>query len=166
MQLDLKDRLMLANQYRILSFLDKDSKSYYNKLIQILERGYEGLYSELTLSFTEPMNRSEITFVMDVLDLHSAIGLYVSLHEDDKEVKEHRCATFLGFAGNQETNYLGLTRYFINIEGKWSDLKEGGRDFNSHMPMLDHYKKMLIKWGELGRPYELTREQALAVLNV
>lgn len=51
---------------------------------------------------------------------------------------------FHGFDGNNETEHLGVARFFVNQMGRFERFKR--RDLNSHMPSLDAYKRMLYVW--------------------
>ena len=74
--------------------------------------------------------------------------------------------TFLGFDGNNETEHMGIAMFLVRDMDRFSSFK--GRDLNSHMPLLDAYRRMLqtflpirstLTGGELSVP------QIIAVLK-
>ena len=48
---------------------------------------------------------------------------------------------FTGFDGNYESEYLHVARFFVDELQRFSVFK--GRDLNSHVPLLDAYRRML-----------------------
>ncbi|XOW22527.1 YfbU family protein [Lactococcus lactis] len=86
LELSMKERLNLINQYKILLELaDKDSleKKEYENLIEILERGYTRYYSRAISEISEEeLSDKECKAVVDILDLYS--DLYFYWHNDDE----------------------------------------------------------------------------------
>ena len=69
------ERLILANQYRILSALnEKEARHYgYPNRIPILESGFEDHYHEIFGSIAEPPSAEVCAEVADILNLFDAI---------------------------------------------------------------------------------------------
>ncbi|HEV2294569.1 MAG TPA: YfbU family protein [Tepidisphaeraceae bacterium] len=159
MKLDIKDRLILVNQCRILRALYPDEAGYYSKAETVFSRGYElnyGWVSEFV--DPEPMDEKECREVHDILSMFRALGdSYNQLA--DKSGIEEREVRFLGFDGNNEGRQLGYADFIINQEGGYQESKVGvaGDGLNSHMPTLDTYRRMLKVWKPLKEKYTLKK---------
>ena len=66
---------------------------------------------------------------------------------------------FLGFDGNNETEYMSIASFLVEKMGRFSYFK--GRDFNSHMPMVGRYSRMSARF-EAMRPDLAGRELNVA----
>lgn len=167
MELSKKDRLSLINQYRILAALDKGEESHYLELIHILEHGYEIFYSMVDEWIAENMPEEEGRFVLKVLDLYRAIE-DVKRSTRDPRLLEHHSAIFPGFDGNNESEYLGFCRFLLEKQGKFQEQEQylsKNDGMNSHMPMIDKYRRMLDAAGDLTAVRRLRPEQILAILD-
>ncbi len=93
-------------------------------------------------------NPPEVDFVMDVLEMWSNIeASFAALDAvEQKRLVEvagprGKSAKFRGFDGNNESEYLALTKIFLNDLNLFTELS--GRGLNSHAPMVDRYERML-----------------------
>jgi len=88
----------------------------------------------------------KVRLVVDILDMWTFIErAFRQLSEANKAVLAkslgHSYAPqFMGFDGNNETEYLGIASFLVNKLDRFQDLK--GRDFNSHMPTVQRYAAM------------------------
>jgi uncharacterized protein YfbU (UPF0304 family) len=165
--LDKKDRLVLINQYKILAALDKDDRSHYDELIQILENGYTIFYSMLDQWMSDDMPPEACRFVLDTLDLYRALD-DVKRSTKDKRIENHSYSIFRGFDGNNETEYMGFCRFLIETQGKFSEQKSyllKNDNMNSHMPMAPKYRRMLSTWNEIEEKWSLTADQAIQIME-
>jgi uncharacterized protein YfbU (UPF0304 family) len=172
MQLDQHTRLILLNQYEILKHLDPDNAEDYDQKQEILRSGYQLFYSELDGSIAEGdgLTPEECRFVLDVLDVYGLLTDYRRKNPGDTAVATHRWAIFPGFDGNNETELMGFARFLIVKQGKFAyvDVSKG---FNSHMPTVDKYRKMVAMYRAkiaghgLGAGGGLTGADYLAILN-
>lgn len=96
----------------------------------------------------------QVRAVADILDVWSFIERAFAGFSDEE--KQHvKAATgrdapkFLGFDGNNESEYLGIARFFVEKMDRWQWFK--GRDFNSHIPTVARYSAM-------ARAFEPIRE--------
>lgn len=85
--------------------------------------------------------------VLDILDMWSLIEYsYGKLKDEDKADLEKEAKSFekdpkfQGFDGNQETDYMGTASFIVNQLDRFEKFK--GRNFNSHSPRLDVYRRM------------------------
>ena len=155
MKLTKTERLILANQYRILEELEaKEAERYRNHRIA-LEEGYALHFSDAFQNISDEMSEEECRFVLDVLDLYRALHFsYKKLK--DKAGIDATFVNFPGFDGNNEPHHLAYCEYFCERLGRFAEL---GPVPNSHMQMLDIYRRTLHAWEAIGRPHELTKDQ-------
>ncbi|PKQ78778.1 hypothetical protein CJP16_09535 [Aeromonas sobria] len=167
MEFTRKERLNLINQYKILAKLYPEDAEYYDELREILEDGYEIFYSMVDQWIGDDMPKEEGEFVLNILDLYRFIEDYKRISKDESIISHYR-SSFMGFDGNNEGEYMAFARFLIIKQGKFSEQKDYLRkndNLNSHMPMVDIYKRMLNKWDALGKPYQLTAEQIQQILD-
>lgn len=86
--------------------------------------------------------------VIDILDMWSSIEHSVAKLDESQRARLEREAApfgqspkFMGFDGNSETQHMSTAAFFVNQLDRFTEFK--GRDFNSHMPVVDSYKRML-----------------------
>jgi uncharacterized protein YfbU (UPF0304 family) len=92
-----------------------------------------------------------VNFVADVLDMWRFLeDGYTLLSEDEKKSVKDAVPylgdgpKFIGFDGNNETNYHSIALTMVDTLGRFEKFK--GRDLNSHMPKIARYAQMLEKW--------------------
>lgn len=159
MKLSKTERLILANQYRILEILIPGESEGYSQHRMALEDGYALHYSDAFQNIWDELPESECELVLDVLSMHSALHFSYEALENKAGIKENSIK-FDGFDGNNETHYMSYCRYFCDRLGRYAELADHGHDgYNSHMPTLEMYGRMLDAWRAMGKPNELTREQ-------
>ena len=165
MELTKAVRRLLVNQYHILSLLDEGNADHYDKMREALASGYEAAYhDEVSGWILDPLSQSECAFVIDAMDMYSAIQRsYEAL--DDKTGIEERHIKFPGFDGNYETAHMGYARFVVEKEGRFALLKPASEDFNSHTPMLDQYLRKIDVWKLAANRYDLTRSDITAILG-
>lgn len=101
----------------------------------------------------------EYKFVTNLLDLYRRFY--------DLNI-EHEYAKFRGFEGNYENDYMACVQYIILDENKFSEQKEhiiDGNNMNSHMPMLDKYRRMLAEHENVSIRWEFSLEEAQKILD-
>lgn len=168
MQFTKKERLNLINQYKILSKLYPEDLEHYDELREILEDGYEIFYSQISEWVSQDMPEKEGKFVLDVLDLYRAIEDYKRISKDQKVIDNHY-SYFRGFDGNNEGKYMQFARFLIHKQNKFSEQKDYLRkndNLNSHMPMISTYEKMLSKWRDIGKPWNLNAQHINDILSI
>ncbi len=144
MELSLKDRLFLSNQYRILEKLYPEDAEHYGTCRTVVENGFELNYSELTRPLDEnTLSRDECKEVLDILDMYSA--LHFSYRDlTDKAGIDSKAVQFPGFDSNNEADQLTYARFFVETLGRYEEF--GGQIRNSHMPLIEAYRRMLNAW--------------------
>lgn len=90
---------------------------------------------------------TKLHLVVDVLDTWSFIEeAYESYDEETRSALKGELGfrgdnpQFMGFDGNNETEYLGIAQFLVEHLGRFSRFK--GRSFNSHMPTVGRYAQM------------------------
>lgn len=157
--LDLKDRMILVNQFRILEKVDPDNADGYRRAIEILENGYELDYGSIDgLLNRETVSVAVCREVYDILDMYRRlVDSYAKL--DDKTGIEEREVKFPGFDGNNEGEHLSYGR-FLNSQGKY----EESLVINSHTLMIHAYRRMITAFEPLKSKGALTKADIQEVL--
>jgi uncharacterized protein YfbU (UPF0304 family) len=160
-----KDRLMLANQYEILSKLDEVNSESYAELAENLRSGHEWLYRQaLEMNLSENLAEEESEYVLRIL------GIYGDLHSsyeklEDKSGIEAGEVVFPGFDGNNEIEFLSFTGALAKARRFTDTLGKDGRK-NSHMPTTGRYRRMIEQWEKAGKPnYPLSKADILQILH-
>lgn len=71
------EKIILLNQYRILSKLYPEDRDICETNIEILESGYTSQYEELFYIDTEEMLEEQCTEVLDILDMYRLLSFGV-----------------------------------------------------------------------------------------
>jgi uncharacterized protein len=165
MELNKFERLLLMNQYRILSLLDQSNADHYDKLRDALENGYVASYQDdLFAGMLDGLSVEQSAFVLEVMSMYDALQRSYDALDDKQGIEEER-TKFPGFDSDYERAHLGYARFVVEREGRFSRLKSHSPDFIGHTPMLDQYRRMTDLWKLSGNRYELTRDDITAILG-
>jgi uncharacterized protein YfbU (UPF0304 family) len=148
------DRLQLSAQFRLLGLMtsDEDESEEYERLVEVLERGFTGEYGNVFASIHDELPISECRLVWDILDMFRVIRPSVERLEPDRLKKIDELAKgvlrFDGFDFNDAREIrLAIYARFLVESGRWSELAvhfdAGHEHGNSHHPNLDKYLRML-----------------------
>ncbi len=157
-KLDFKDRIILANQCRILQKVDPDNESEYRRALEILDNGYESEYGTIGGILIEPVPENVCE------EVHSILGLYRSLSNGYKQLSDKtgidaKDVEFRGFDGNNESDHLSYAQ-FLASEGKY----EESRVVNSHSQVLGMYRRMLAEFEQAEPKYPLEKADIQRIL--
>lgn len=147
------ERLILANQFKILAHLEPENESSYRENIEILEKGFSIFFDNLTMTMYDELSKEDGELVLDTLDLYRATFYFKKNGGDLHELKN---TEFMGFDGNYETEHLSFVEFLICTQGKYQELLNDcpSKDFNSHTPMIPRYTKYVNRWKkELGKKW-------------
>ena len=178
-----RERLILANQYDILSRLaeEEHEKKEFEDLRDIFTSGYTRYYSLATEHFLDEVNQEECNFVVDVLDLYR--NLYYSREHsvEGKDAINENDVLFKGFdlKDEIESKYYRFYKFLVDQLGRYEEIKElieAGKieSYNSHGfgPSMRKLEAMVAKRNEIinrddyiNRPYDLTVEEIAEILN-
>lgn len=167
MDLTKKERVIIANQLKILEKLYPDEAKYYADHRKAIEYGFKLHYSWVAENIdANEMSEEECKEVLNILDMHRAItNSYNRIKEETELTIED--IRFRGFDGNNETRQFSYTNYFVNDLGRFDELRYGSEysDFNSHRPTIDKYRRMLDIWNEFPEKFKLNEEQIKQLLE-
>jgi uncharacterized protein YfbU (UPF0304 family) len=165
LELSNKDRLILANQYEILSMLDKDSGDYYAELAGNLRNGHPWLYRQaLRMTLSENLPDEDAEHVLTILGIYSDLRASFK-NLEDKSGLNAGDVVFPGFDGNNEVELLSFATALAKADRFTDTIGKHGCP-NSHMPTTDRYKKMIERWLHLGKPrYPLSKDQINQILH-
>jgi uncharacterized protein len=159
------ERLLLMNQYRILSQVDQSNAGHYDKLRDALENGYVASYQDdLFAGMLDGLSVEQSAFVVEVMSMYDALQRCYDALDDKTGIEEER-TKFPGFDSDYELAHLGYARFVVEREGRFSQLKAHSEDFMGHTPMLDQYRRMSDVWKLASNRYELTRDDLTAILG-
>ena len=150
MKLSRVERWMLSNQYRVLGLLDPKEAEGYAQLREALERGFEAEYEsacEHVCTDKNGLTEAECAEVRNIIVMFQQLKRTDGqLSQSDRDGVSHRAIKFLGFDGNHESTRLAYVRYLLR---KWEqpELGTGTDGLNSHCPMLETYRLMLVEWN-------------------
>ena len=170
MDLTKKERLFLANQYKILEKLYPDEADYYEECRIAIEEGYKLHYDWAAEFIRDELSEKDCREVLNILEMFSTIVSSYRKLEDNTEIDESLIC-FPGFDGNkeEEVKRMSYVKYFIHTLKRYDELKHPGEypDYNTHWPMLEIYRKMLKKWNSFGEDKShLAKEQIIELLNI
>ena len=180
MQLSYMERVMLSNQYKILSLLDTSNADHYDKVREALEYGYESYYEEAFNRevYEDVLSSEESLLVIDAMDMYWAMQISYANLGDDASIERERL-DFPGFDGNHETRLYTYSRFVVEKEERFGSLKlekdrravEGQPPalldrYNSHMPMADIYHHRVDFWKSLPKRYELSEQEIRDILSI
>ncbi|MBN8699570.1 MAG: YfbU family protein [Bacteroidetes bacterium] len=137
------ERATLANQFKILSFLDTANTESHLTDAEIFENGYTGLYSEALQHInSEETSREVCTETHDILTMFRYISNAIDrLTAAEKAALDLNKIKFDGFDANNDDHYHFAT-FMIEKQEKYTEYSE--RDINSHsMASMIRYRRML-----------------------
>lgn len=160
-------RMVLANQYRILSHLDVDEQDFWSRAADRAIKGWpvEDLPDvEIIRSYQrDALTREDQLFVLD------ALNVFELLQDGEKRgmrpKREHCFTRFPGFDGNKETKLLSYVRHAVENEQRFESVERWSEDFNSHMPTVELYQRMISAWERRGRPLQISEELFDALID-
>src|SRR5699024_5260548 len=114
MEMTNAQRLILSNQYKMMTMLDPANAERYRRLQTIIERGYGLQMRELDREFGE-LKEETCRTIIDIMEMYHALHVSWSNLQDQQSIDERR-VTFLGFDAATEARYLGYVRFMVNVE--------------------------------------------------
>ncbi len=180
MRLSYVERVMLSNQYKILSLLDTSNADHYDKVREALEYGYESYYQEAFNSEVSEdiLSSEESLLVIDAMDMYWAMQTSYANLRDDVSIERHML-DFPGFDGNHETKLYTYLRFVVEKQERFQSLRlrkdmSAVEDqppalldrYNSHMPMTDIYRHRVDFWKPLPKRYELSEQEIRDILSI
>ncbi|HAS6052331.1 TPA: YfbU family protein [Vibrio vulnificus] len=165
MEMSNAQRLILSNQYKLMSQLDPENAEKYQRFQTIVERGYELQMRELNKDYgciTEALCKE----IIDVMEMYHAMQeSFRMLDADESTQVDQRRLQFLGFDIASEAQLVHYVRFLTESEGLYPQFDKGDHLFNSQMPMLEKYRRMLATWRKCPRQYHLCATELRQIFN-
>jgi uncharacterized protein len=157
--LSLKDRLILANQYRMLEMLDEKQSGRHAVHREILTSAMETHYVTLLDDFANDLNLDVSHEVMDILAMFTRLRLSFEHLTGASKVAEQEIR-FSGFHPEFESEMLGFANFYMKKLGRHRWLSESlNEGLESAVPMLDVYRRMLTAWKSIGMSKVLSDDE-------
>lgn len=163
--------LSLENNLMLKKLVDERTLEQ-NELLEAFRGGFvTDYYDAEQIAAHGELDTEGAEFVMNVLDMHSAIQYAADIHNMSDEVKKE--TLFLGFDGNAGDGYLGYTNFLVD-NGRYTYVKPLDKvsHLNSHMMINDRYERMLSAYKAIRktkthslRTQTLTANEVLQILN-
>lgn len=115
MEMTNAQRLILSNQYKMMTLLDPDNGDRYRRLQTIVERGFGLQMRELDRDFGE-LSEEVCRTIINVMEMHHALQVSWGNLKEKQDLDERRLA-FLGFDAATEARYLSYVRFLVSTEG-------------------------------------------------
>lgn len=165
MEMTNAQRLILSNQYYLMSQMKPENAAKYSRLQTIVERGYELQMRELDKQFGK-ITEEECREIINIMEMYHAMqeSNKMLTEEDRKEVDQRRLQ-FLGFDIASEHQLVNYVRFLVDSEGLYPQFDKGDHHFNAQMPMLDKYRRMLTTWRNCPRQYHLSTAEFIQIFN-
>ncbi|MEZ8367860.1 YfbU family protein [Vibrio splendidus] len=155
MEMTNAQRLILSNQYYLMSQMDPENSAKYQRLQTVVERGYELQMRELNKEFG-CLTEAECREVIDIMEMYHAMQeSNKMLAEQERAEVDQRRLQFLGFDIASEAQSVHYVRFLVDSEGLYPQFDKADHHFNSQMPMLEKYRRMLTAWRNCPRQYHL-----------
>lgn len=103
MEMTHAQRLILSNQYKIMSMLEPEHTERYRRYQTVIERGFGLQLRELDRNFGE-LSEETCRLIVNIMEMYHA--LHVSWSNLDKQELDERRMVFLGFDAATEPHYL------------------------------------------------------------
>ncbi|MEZ9857816.1 YfbU family protein [Vibrio splendidus] len=155
MEMTNAQRLILSNQYYLMSQMDPENSAKYQRLQTVVERGYELQMRELNKEFG-CLTEAECREVIDIMEMYHAMQeSNKMLAEQERAEVDQRRLQFLGFDIASEAQSVHYVRFLVDSEGLYPQFDKADHHFNCQMPMLEKYRRMLTTWRNCPRQYHL-----------
>lgn len=140
--------LMLCNLFKEMKLEDAEmdpeflSAAIHRGHLWSLEWEYSGIFHG------HEDDPAKVRETGDILEMWSFIEWgYAACSEEEKERIANevpylgKSVRFMGFDGNSESEYMGIAGFLVEKMNRYENFS--GRNFNSHVPSLDGYRRML-----------------------
>lgn len=165
MEMTNAQRLILSNQYYLMAKLSPENKDKYERLQKIVERGYGLQMRELDKEFGR-ISEAECREIIDIMEMYHAMQeSHKMLDAADQAQVDQRRLMFLGFDIATEAHIVNYVRFITETEGLYPQFDKADHHFNSQVPMLDKYRRMLTTWRNCPRQYHLCATEITQIFN-
>src|ERR1700722_14251477 len=102
------ERVILANQYRLLEILVPDESDYFAQRREIVEKGYPIHYSEIDQWFYDEMEPEASREILDILNMFRALTNAAA-----RKLTVGAKLRFRGFDGNEESSEFAYVTFLV-----------------------------------------------------
>lgn len=163
MEMTSTQRLILANQYKLMGLLEPANAAKYQRLETIVKGGFALELKELDKEFSD-LSEIECRTVWDTLEMYHALQVSYEKLADKSDLSERRLQ-FPGYCAVREKKYLNYLRFITSTEGKYNEFMACEHGCDSQTPMWDKYLKMLDTWRACPHEYHLSMAEIKNILN-
>lgn len=163
MEMTTIQRLILANQYKLLGLLDPANEKQYTRAEMIVRGGFDRELKALSQDFSE-ISEQDCQTVLDTLEMYKALHVSYNNLADKSGVTPHRLM-FAGYCAVREKKYLNYLRFISGVEGQYQEFMQCEHGCDSQTPMWDKYIKMLDVWRTCPHAYHLSMQEIQNILN-
>ena len=163
MEMSSTQRLILANQYKLMGLLDPDNAAKYQRLETIVKGGFELELRELDKEFSA-ISEEECRTVLNTLEMYKALQISYNNLADKSDLSEHRLQ-FVGYCAVREKKFLSYLRFITGVEGQYQEFMRCEHGCDSQTPMWDKYSRMLEAWKACPHEYHLSMAEIQNILN-
>lgn len=156
------NRLILRNQEQLFSMsdaLDEEDRAWHRKNVKILESGFTSEYHNVFGPLHPEIPYKRAVELFDILDMFLVLrNSYECLSDEERATVEERDISFRGFDYNSAEE-AALPAYIKHLfeDGRYKELEEPLARFsdggNSHMPVIDVYRRMLRCFKQVWRSH-------------
>ncbi|MGF1682653.1 YfbU family protein [Photobacterium minamisatsumaniensis] len=158
-------RLILSNQYYLMSQMNPENEAKYRRLQTIVERGYGLQMRELDKDFGD-LPEQACRNVIDFMEMYHALQeSFKMLSDENQQQVDQRRLQFLGFDIATESQLVHYVRFLAEEEGLYPQFDKADHHFNSQIPMLEKYQRMLQAWRGCPRQYHLCATEIQQIQN-
>lgn len=158
--MDRATRLVISNQLEILKHLDPSQKEEYELQQDIIRSGYTSRYNEVFHDLSE--DEADAKMQEEVWDI---LGMFRALHYARTRgwsPSDPDAAVYEGFDANNDPHQW-FAGHLLDRSGLFAELAPNK---NSHsIASLPKYRRMLTTWKKAANKYELTDNEAEAIIT-
>lgn len=155
-----EQRLILANQYRILSILQ--DREIYGKISNALIRGHRWIY-EHAIEIYDEFSVLDSKHVLDILEMYRNLNDSYNVLKDKSGIDEHDIK-FCGFDCLNESKHADFVSALYENE-YFSDVLSG-ECLSAKTPLRAKYDKMLSNWESIGKSKTpLSKDDILKIIS-
>ena len=159
------ERLILSNQYEILTKLNPEKAAYYQRCQTIIERGYCLQLLELEKEFGH-LTEADCREVIDTLEMYHALKVsYENLPATEAADVAASRIDYIGYSRGHEKELADYVCFLLDTEGLFPELGKRCSSLNSELGMRDKYQRMLAVWRDCPRHYKLSIQEIRKILN-
>jgi uncharacterized protein YfbU (UPF0304 family) len=163
MEMTHAQRLILSNQYKLMTMMDPGNAERYQRLQTIVERGYGLQMRELDSEFGM-LKEDTCRTIIDIMEMFHALQVSWTNLKNNQDIGELR-VTFLGFDAVKENEFLHYVRFLVSTENRYQHFTPGSDNFNAQTPMWDKYIRMQTAWHACPRQYHLSANEITQIIN-